>query len=416
MHFLRLLLLCCLAGSLISCAEHSTETKTDSSQVIVKQSFTNLDSENLEAFRANARAGKSDYARVYTNLLQRADTALADQLYTVMQKKLVAASGDKHDYLSLAPYWWPDPEKADGLPWIRRDGEVNPETKNDSVDDKSKDRAFANIGLLARAAYFSGERKYADRTVEQLRVWFLDPETKMNPNLNYAQGIPGLNDGRCFGIIEFTGVQDIITSLELLAAENLLPDTIESGMQQWLTAMTNWLLTSPLGIEEGSRTNNHANWYDVQVVTLLRYLGRDDEARQMLEAAKTQRIAAQIAPDGSQPEELARTRSLGYSRMNLEAMTRLAWHGRQLGVDLWGFTTPDGRSLRKAYDYLYPYTFEDKAWPYEQLGDIDKVRKQVREMFYKTGGRFQVAEFCALREKAALAEPDLELLLHTCPN
>ena len=376
--------------------------------------FTNYELSDLTALREAIKYGETPYLTAYENLLKDANESLQAPIYSVLQKKFTAVSEDKHDYLSLAPYWWPDPAKKDGLPWIRRDGEVNPDTKNENTDDFAKDRAFENIVTLAQAAFFSGEKKYARRAVEQLDVWFVDTTTRMNPNLNFAQGIPGRNDGRCFGVIEFTSVQRIISALEMLESINELPEKTNAGMRQWLSGYLGWLRTNPMGIKEGERDNNHGTWYDVQLVCMLRYLGRPEEARQILEAAKSKRIALQIEPGGAQPLELERTKSLSYSRMNLEGMTRLAWHGRQLGVDLWNYQTDDGRSIRAAYEYLRPFAFEDAGWDHPQLGDIDEHRGRIRQLFYNAGGQFDERAFCALKRRQNVLARDINQLCFSC--
>jgi hypothetical protein len=185
-------------------------------------------------------------------------------------------------------------------------------------------------------------------------------------------------------------------------------------MQQWLSAYADWLRASEMGIEEGKRDNNHGTWYDVQLVCMLRHLGRPEEARQILEAAKSKRIASQIEPDGAQPLELARTKSLSYSRMNLEGMTRLAWHGRQLGVDLWNYQTDDARSLRAAYEFLRPFAFEEASWDYPQLEDVDEHRGRIRQLFYRAGGRFDERAFCALKRRQNVLVRDINQLLFPC--
>jgi arylsulfatase A-like enzyme len=376
--------------------------------------LTNYDLPSLLALRDDIRAGEAAQQQLYQRLLKTADEWLADKLYAVTDKTMLPPSGDKHDYISIGPYWWPDPDKPDGLPWIRRDGEVNPATKGEGTADFAKDQAFTAIEELAVAAWFSGEEKYGKRAVEQINTFFLDPATKMNPNLNFAQGIPGRNDGRCFGIIEFRRIEDVLTALELLDHNGMLPEATKAGMQQWLTEVLDWLQTSDLGIEEGSRKNNHATCYDVQVVCLLRYLGRAEEARDVLKTAKTKIIATQLEPDGRQPHELARTKSINYSSLNLKAMTQLAWHGRQLGVDLWNYRTEDGRSIQAAYDYLKPYVFDGKPWEYEQLNGEKEQMQKLRSLFYRTGAMMGVPEFCALGERDNGVTTSIEALMFNC--
>ncbi len=92
-----------------------------------------------------------------------------------------------------------------------------------------------------------------------------------------------------------------------------------------------------------------------------------------MEAAKARRIAVQIEPDGSQPLELKRTKSFNYSRLNLRGLCSLAVLGEWAGVDLWSYTTDDGRSLRKALEFMLPYVqTPPRKWPYEQIVSINR--------------------------------------------
>lgn len=300
-------------------------------------------------------------------LFARAGRLLDLEPESVTQKTIVPPSGDKHDYLSLAPYWWPDPTKADGLPYIRHDGRVNPETRGDNTDQARTGRFFERVNTLSLATFYTDDSHYARRAVDLLTTWFIDPNTRMNPNLNYAQGVPGRSHGRCFGIIEWTGISRLITSIQLLRLQKSLPLETDRGLTIWFTAYLDWLLTSDLGRQENSRANNHATCYDVQVAGLCLFLGKTKQARKILEAVKTSRIATQIEPDGRQPHELARTKSLSYSKMNLRAFETLARLGDKAGVDLWNYETPDGRSIRKAQAFLEPYLKKEKKWPYQQI-------------------------------------------------
>lgn len=378
--------------------------------------LTNYDVATLQGVKAAIKAGDEQFLPAYEALLREADTVLTDRLYAVTDKTTVPPSGDKHDYLSYGPYWWPDTTQPDGLPWIRRDGEVNPLTRGANVDEPSKDAAFANIETLALAAYFSDQEKYAERALAQLRTWFLAPETRMNPNLQFGQGIPGINTGRGIGIIETAGLVRVVTGIEVLKLNGQLPIEVETGLDQWLTDFAAWLMNSEMGIAEREWHNNHGTYYDLQLVVLLRHLGRVEEARAILETAREKRIAAHLAPDGSQPHELERTKSLGYSTMNLGGLTKLAYHGQELGLDLWNYQPADGAGLAAAYAYLQPFVFGDEVWTYEQLGSLDKARARTRRLFYETGAQLGLTEFCALMQPEDTAPTDRFQLLYACPE
>ena len=103
-------------------------------------------------------------------------------------------------------------------------------------------------------------------------------------------------------------------------------------------------------------------------------LGRTDDAKKIITTAQTKRIAQQFEPDGSQPHELRRMRSLNYVLFNLEALTLLARLGDHVGVDLWKFSTPDGRSLRAALQVAAPYVDPAKRWPKEDISAENRAR------------------------------------------
>ena len=299
---------------------------------------------------------------------RRADSLLKMKPMSVVDKSLTPPSGDKHDYFSLAPYFWPDKSKPDGKPYLRRDGEVNPDSRNESSDHHRMSRTLSAIDTLSKAYKKTNKDAYATKAAELLRVWFLDPATRMNPNLNFAQGIPGKVDGRCFGIIEGgVFIKAGYASDRILQSPSWSKQEHEV-IRQWLAGYLDWLLTSPLGKQEGATLNNHASGYDVQLCRIALFLGRKSLGKKITEKAKEKRVAAQIEPDGSQPHELKRTKSLGYCALNLDFLFDLADIAEKVEVDLWHYQTDDGRSLKKALEFLAPYLGPNgKKWPYKQI-------------------------------------------------
>jgi len=320
-----------------------------------------------ELERARQLIGEESRLRpAYDRLVREADAALLLGPFSVMDKPRLPESGDKHDYVSMGPYWWPDTTKPGGLPYIRRDGERNPELAN-GYDAPRFGAMTGAVTTLALAYYFSGDEKYAQRAALLVRTWFLDPVTRMNPHLRYGQRIPGITEGRAAGIIETRRLVDLVDAIGMLERSPSWTDADARGMRDWMAAYRGWLLTSDIGKEEQRAQNNHGTWYDAQVVALALFTGDTALARSTLETSKTRRIAAQIMPDGKQPFELARTRSLGYSIMNLEGLCRLAELARQVGMDLWSYRSPRGGSIRKALDYVAPYADPAVTWPGEQI-------------------------------------------------
>lgn len=300
-------------------------------------------------------------------IVRQAERAIRYGPLTVTAKTRTPPSGDKRDYLSLAPYWWPDPLKKNGLPWVRKDGRVNPETRGEHVDVGTKARFFSTMEALGEAAYLTGEAKYGKAGAKFLFHWFVNPDTRMNPNLKYAQAIPGRSEGRAAGIIEWCGIDSLLSSIQILRALGYVPRETDVAIGRWFSDYATWLQTSDIGKDEAKAKNNHGTWYDAQLVAILLFLEREDEAKRILDTVTRRRIAGQIEPDGRQPHELARTKSLSYSKMNLRAFIKLADHGKRPGVDLWNYETSDGRSIRKAREFLEPYVEGEKKWPYRRI-------------------------------------------------
>jgi hypothetical protein len=327
--------------------------------------------EESALLKAKQRAAAGDLAAVAAvkALRARADKALKEGPFSVIHPRpRKPPSGDPHDYISLAPYWWPDPKKSDGLPYIRRDGQRNPELNK--FDRPLLAKMSSAVGTLAQAYRLTGDERYAAHAARLVRAWFLDPATRMNPNLNFGQFIPGRNDGRGTGIIESRDFLTVLDAVGLLRDMPAWTKTDQAGLEEWFRRFFHWLQTSKQGKEEAAAANNHGSWYDVQAVTFALFTGDRKTAKAVLEEVRAKRIARQIEPDGRQPLELKRTKSFDYSLFNLEALFHLAALGERLGVDLWGYRTKDGRSLRKALDWLLPYALGEKEWPYEQLGKL----------------------------------------------
>ncbi len=285
--------------------------------------------------------------------------------YSVMDKKEVPPSEDKHDYLSFSRYWWPDPDKPDGLPYIRHDGKVNRKL----VDRGDRER----IGLLiddlvplALASYLIEDDKAGKHAAKLLRVWFLDEATRMNPHLNYGQGVPGRSNGRGVGIIDTRGFIWLLDSIGLLRAADAISDEQFGELRAWFADYLEWLQHSALARSERTAPNNHGSWYAAQICRIGLFVDRPDVTREFALDVKRRRIPDQIADDGSQPYELKRTQSLHYSLFNLAALTVVARTGDQVGVDVW-----DSR-LKLAAQYLAKNGKDDEEdWNYPQMGKIE---------------------------------------------
>ena len=325
---------------------------------------------SLAEARARIAAHDTALAPAFARLLRDADRTLGAPIFAVTDKHtLLPPSNDPHDYYSLSPYWWPDPSKPDGLPYIRRDGETNPESKRD-LDQPRVAAMGANVQTLALAWYFTGDERYAERAARQLRAWFLDAATRMNPHLRYAQLVRGNPKERGSGIIDTRWFIEAADAARLLEGSRSWSDGDDRALRDWFAQYVTWLRTSPNGEHEHAAKNNHGSWYAAQTATLALFTGDTATARALAEEGRA-RIGWQITAEGEQPIEMERTRSMHYSSFNGEALSRLAEVGAKLGVDLWHYEAPSGGSLKHAIDHLARYAPAPATWPGKQIDAVE---------------------------------------------
>ena len=367
MNRIKRLMLCLVFFLLLSEASIGQITVTPSTPSRSPRVFL-IEAKSLQRTKERIRNGHKSVALAIGKLEIEAKKAMTSGSYSVVSKPITPPSGDKHDYMSQAPYFWPNPNTPDHLPYIRRDGERNPEINRIS-DHQSMDKMVSAVDTLALVYFFGGNEEYAAKAAELVRAWFVEPATRMNPNLEFAQFIPGVNTGRGIGLIETRGLTRLVDAIGLLAGSKTWTDSDQRNLERWFSEFLQWMLESKNGRDEAAAKNNHGTYYDLQVISFALFLGKKDLAVRTLETAREKRIAAQIEPDGRQPLELARTKAWSYSVGNLDGLTLLATLGERVGVDLWNYRTADGRGIRRALDYLVPFAFGEKKWPDRQIGE-----------------------------------------------
>jgi hypothetical protein len=302
--------------------------------------------------------------------VSEADSAMHAGPFTVTAKSQLPPSGDKHDYMSLAPYFWPNPATPDHLPYVRRDGEHNPQV-NAVPDHADIFKMEDAVHALALGFELTKKEEYAARATLLIRTWFIDPQTRMNPNLQFAQAVLGVNDGRGTGILEARGLPFVTDAVAMLRGSRSWTHADDSSVERWFSDYYQWLTTSKNGRDEAKATNNHGSWYDFQAAGIALFLGKQGEARAILMDVRAKRIAMQIDAEGKQPLELARTKSFSYCVFNLDALTRLAEMGSRVGVDIWKYQSPNGGSIRAALDFLMPFALNGDHWKYQDITGFD---------------------------------------------
>ena len=270
-----------------------------------------MDANRLVALKQKINKQDAATLQLVNALRKQADELLNMKPVSVTDKAFTPVSGDKHDYMSQAPYFWYDSSKPNGLPYMRKDGVRNPEI-NKITDHKNLGELDNACRTLALAWYCTGDEKYATKATALLRHWFLNDATKMNPNLNFAQAIPGINNGRGIGIIETIALTGIADAAGLLKGSTSFSNADFTSLQQWYAQYLNWMLTSKNGNEEHAAKNNHGTWYYAQAIDFALFTGNTAKAKELAEESK-KRMDLQIDKEGKMQLELDRTNGLGYS-------------------------------------------------------------------------------------------------------
>jgi hypothetical protein len=353
----KVLFLVCI---LIICAIDANAQKQKDQPIVFA-----LNANALATNKSRIKVNDPNIIPAYKKLIKDADEALKFGPVSVMEKKNIPPSGNKHDYMSLAPYHWPDPNKPDGLPYIRKDGQTNPEVR-EYKDKEYMPKLCGDVQTLALAYYFSGENKYAEHAAKLLKVWFLDTATRMNPNLNFAQAIKGVNTGRGAGLIDSRHFVKLIDGIGLLQNSKYWTPADQQGMKQWFADFLNWMETSKIGIDEMDAENNHGAWYDAQRLSMALFTGNNEKAKKIVLNA-AERLDKQMDIEGKFPKEMERTITLHYTAFVMNAFFNIAQMAEKTSVDFWSLTTSSGKSLKKGFETLRPYITQEKNWEGQQI-------------------------------------------------
>ncbi|SDP81912.1 Alginate lyase [Mucilaginibacter sp. OK268] len=300
-------------------------------------------------------------ATLKADILKEAAWALKQDPVTVTAETCPRSSGGKHDFYSEGDYWWPNPQDPNG-PYIQKDGLTNP--GNFVAHRLAMIRFSRIIGALASAYQITSDKKYVKQAIWHLKAWFINPETMMNPNLQYAQAIKGVATGRGIGIIDTIQLMEVVQGLEAMQNSSLIDQQTLAGIKGWFTQYITWLTTHPYGKDEMSAKNNHGTCWAMQTACFAKFTGNKEVMDFCRNRFKEVLLPSQIAADGSFPLELKRTKPYGYSIFNLDAMTTLCQILSDKNDNLWTYQTPDGRSIKKGIEFLYPFLKDKNTWPY----------------------------------------------------
>lgn len=294
-------------------------------------------------------------------VIPAADKYLNEEPLTITSCSSPRSAGGKHDYFSEGDYWWPDSTHPNG-PYIQRDGITNPD--NFVAHRKALIRFSVEAAALTAAYKITGDKKYALKTLEHLRAWFVNEETKMNPSLLYAQAITRKYSGRGTGIIDTIHLIEVAQAIMILENDGLIPPEDLEHIKKWFADYLTWLTTHYYGIDEMNAKNNHATCWVMQVAEFAKLVGDQGKMEFCRKRFKEVLLPAQMAKDGSFPLELKRTKPYNYSLFNLDAMAIICTILSTEKDNLWNFTVPDGRNMKKAIGFMLPFIADKSKWPY----------------------------------------------------
>ncbi|ACU57592.1 alginate lyase family protein [Chitinophaga pinensis] len=303
---------------------------------------------------------KSIIAILRKQVLREAAWALQQVPETVTAQSCVRSAGGKHDFYSEGDYWWPVAGQPDS-PYVQRDGMTNPD--NFVAHRLAMIRFSRIIGALASAYRITGDQRYVIAAQVHLKAWFTDTATLMHPNLLYAQAIKGRFTGRGIGIIDTIHLMEVAQGVLVMQEATVFDKTLLADIRRWFVDYLQWLTSHPYAKDEMNAKNNHGTCWVMQVASFARFTGDTTLLQFCRKRYQEVLLPNQMAADGSFPLELARTKPYGYSLFNLDAMVTICQILSDEEHSLWTYQLPDGRTIHKGIEYLYPYVADKRKWP-----------------------------------------------------
>jgi hypothetical protein len=297
-------------------------------------------------------------------IISRAEAALIKNPPHITDSIASDCAGGRHDYFSQADYCWPDPEAPDGLPYITKDGESYPGAFFEHR--KAMRTMRASVAYFTAAYTFTKDARYSKAASIWLKEFFLDEETMMTPSLLYSQAVLGRCTGRGIGIIDTLHLIDIPVCVDILFESGQMDEAVYQGLKGWFSKYLDWICTHQYGIDEMNTKNNHSVCWNVQAAVFARFTRNEEVLDRCIGHYKNTILPNQMAIDGSFPLELARTKPYGYSIFEIDNLAALCYLLSTPKDNLWEFTLPDGRNMKKGLDYLYPYLADKTTWPHKR--------------------------------------------------
>lgn len=344
-----------------------------------------IDGKDLERKKRRVSQGDEVYVKALERLVSEANQLLMHGPYSVTFKGDPVGGASIHDYVSLSTYYWPDSSKSDGLPYIRKDGEIFKEREKIS-DYQMMNTMADNVLVLGMAYFYTCDERYVRHAKYLLEVFFLEEETKMNPHFESSQIILGRkNSGGA--TISATSLISVVEGVQLISASKHWKTRDHKRLQNWFTEFLDWMLNSEKGRRQASSPNNIGTYYTLQTTVYALFVDRIDLARVIIQDQAFLRINTQIDKSGAMPLELRRANPWSYVTFNLTAFDKLVVVAKKVDVNLLDYENEEGGSIEKAFRWLLPFQTEKKKWEYSKESvspsSINQVFARTRSLSIK---------------------------------
>ena len=354
------------------------------SALLTAETVSTIPQELLDS--ARLKPSKNVLQRL-TLLEQEKSAFIKEPLISIVHNKvLTAPTGDPHDYISVGPYFFPDPTKPDGKPWIEKDGQFNPDRHK--YDNGKLAKMSDRVEICALLWHCKGDKEAASYAIKQLNCFFISPETKMNPHLRFGQSVPGKVDGRPAGMIDTLNLLKVIDAVAMLRNHQEYTPELHANLQKWFAAYAHWMRTDKMARKDWPVKQNHGLSYHTQIAAYLAFSGNTNGARGHINILK-KRITQCINADGVQPAEVRRTNGWSYSNYALMILMQSAGIAKNLGVNMFDPKEKNCVLLLTAVDYLTKYIKPEEKWPYREIAGFsaNRLSQILSQVYYYTGNR-----------------------------
>jgi hypothetical protein len=299
------------------------------------------------------------------------------------------------------------------------------------------------VPALATARLLTGEERYAEHAAVWLRAWFIHPDTRMTPSLDFGQVLvpaaptpPTMEGrptpaahavGRFEGILETLPLVEVAQAMLFLATSPAFPDADQKAVRTWFAAYLHWLTapqdTGPrLAALARDQKNHHGTSWLLQACAYATFTAPDSTAPRSEDNAldplrhhyKGVTLRAQIAADGSFPHELPSPTPYRDSLFNLDMLAAVCQLLTTRFDNVWDYQLDDGPGMRSAIAYHFPFIANRGQWPFRaDSAHFDQLPARRASLLFSARA-YQRPEYAALW-KTLPPDPASPDVLRTLP-